>query len=67
MLYDGGDMVLMTDGDMIGPGGQSYSHGYLGFHYYDGADGGAFRLAIRELAWTEDGWPVAWTAEELGG
>ncbi len=66
MMYDGGDLVLMTDGAMIGPGGQSYSNGYLAFHYYDGDSGGDFRLDIRRLAWTDDGWPVAWTADELG-
>lgn len=65
MMYDGGDLVLMTDGAMIGPGGQSYSNGYLAFHYYDGDSGGDFRLDIRRLAWTDDGWPVAWTAAEL--
>ncbi|WP_062383302.1 arabinan endo-1,5-alpha-L-arabinosidase [Demequina iriomotensis] len=65
MMYDGGDELLSTRGSMIGPGGQSYSHGYLAFHYYDETLGGDFQLAIRELAWTEDGWPVAWTADEL--
>ena len=65
MRYDGGDLVLMTDGAMIGPGGQSYSNGYLAFHYYDGDDGGAFRLGIRQLHWAEEGWPVAGTAAEL--
>ncbi|WP_234996393.1 arabinan endo-1,5-alpha-L-arabinosidase [Demequina sp. NBRC 110054] len=64
MLYNGGESLLVTDGDMIGPGGQSYSNGYLAFHYYDGANNGQFRLEIRELAWTDDGWPVAWTAGE---
>lgn len=48
----------------MGPGGQSYSNGYLAFHYYDATAGGDFRLAIRKLAWTADGWPVATTAAE---
>ncbi|MDN4479227.1 arabinan endo-1,5-alpha-L-arabinosidase [Demequina sp. SYSU T00039] len=65
MRYDGGDELLSTRGSMIGPGGQSYSDGYLALHYYDGDDGGDFRLEIRRLGWTDDGWPVAWTAEEL--
>ncbi|MCL1871810.1 MAG: arabinan endo-1,5-alpha-L-arabinosidase [Promicromonosporaceae bacterium] len=65
LARDGGRVVLMSQGDMVGPGGQSYSNGYLAFHYYDATRGGAFRLAVRRLAWTEDGWPVAWTAEEL--
>ncbi|WP_084106641.1 arabinan endo-1,5-alpha-L-arabinosidase [Demequina sp. NBRC 110056] len=65
MRYNGGDVVLSSRGDMVGPGGQSLSHGYLGLHFYDASLGGEFRLDIRDLAWTEDGWPVAWTAEEL--
>ncbi|WP_062314004.1 arabinan endo-1,5-alpha-L-arabinosidase [Demequina rhizosphaerae] len=65
MMFDGGDELLSTRGTMIGPGGQSYSNGYLAFHYYDEDLGGDFQLAIRELGWTEDGWPVAWTADEL--
>ncbi len=65
MLFDGGEVVLSTLGDMVGPGGQSFSQGYLALHYYDGTQGGMFRLDLRELAWTDDGWPVAWTADEL--
>lgn len=65
MRNDGGLSLLASDGDMVGPGGQSVSGDHLAFHYYDGTNGGAFRLAIRELAWDEDGWPVARTAEEL--
>lgn len=64
LTADGGLSLLATTGDMVGPGGQSYSRGYLAFHYYDAAEGGDFRLAIRELAWDEDGWPVATTREE---
>ncbi len=64
MTLDGGESLLSTRGDMVGPGGQSYSKGYLAFHWYDAADGGDFRLGIRELAWDEDGWPVATTREE---
>jgi len=67
MMFDGGDELLATTGSMIGPGGQSYSDGYLAFHYYDGDLGGTPQLAIREVFWTEDGWPVLRTAEELGG
>ncbi|WP_084077407.1 arabinan endo-1,5-alpha-L-arabinosidase [Demequina sp. NBRC 110057] len=65
MRYNGGDELLSTRGDMIGPGGQSVSGGYLATHFYDGANGGAFRLDVRELGWTDDGWPVAWTEDEL--
>ncbi|MDQ0426134.1 arabinan endo-1,5-alpha-L-arabinosidase [Cellulomonas iranensis] len=60
----GGEPLLATRGDMVGPGGQSYSKGYLAFHWYDAAEGGDFRLGIRELAWDDEGWPVATTREE---
>lgn len=65
LTMDGAGVILDAFGDMVGPGGQSVSDGHLGFHFYDAAQGGAFQLAIRELAWTDDGWPVARTAEEL--
>ncbi|SEJ10806.1 arabinan endo-1,5-alpha-L-arabinosidase [Demequina mangrovi] len=65
MGYDGGDEILSTDGTMIGPGGESYDSGYLAYHYYDEDLAGQFQLAIRELDWTEDGWPIARTADEL--
>lgn len=64
MTLDGGLSLLSTTGDLIGPGGQSVSRGHLGFHFYDGANGGAPTLAIRELAWDEDGWPIAVSAQE---
>jgi arabinan endo-1,5-alpha-L-arabinosidase len=64
MALGGGTPVLATEGSMIGPGGQSLSQGYLGYHFYDGDAGGMFRLAIQKLAWS-DGWPVA-TAERSG-
>ncbi len=60
MALGGGTEVLATDGSTIGPGGQSLSNGYLGYHFYDADDGGMFRLAIQRLAW-QDGWPVATT------
>lgn len=62
MTLDGGEQLLTSDGDMVGPGGQSVSRGYLAFHYYDAAAGGDFRLEIRELDWDDEGWPVATTA-----
>ncbi|WP_082812509.1 arabinan endo-1,5-alpha-L-arabinosidase [Cellulomonas timonensis] len=64
MTSDGGEPLLATRDDMIGPGGESVSGGHLAFHYYDAAAGGDFRLAIRELAWDADGWPIATTADE---
>lgn len=64
MATGGGTLLLGTRGDRIGPGGQSVSRGYLAFHYYDATLGGDFQLAIRELGWDADGWPVVTTAAE---
>lgn len=64
MTEGGGEVLLTTQGDRIGPGGQSFSEGYLAFHYYDGPAAGIPQLAIRELAWDGDGWPVATVAGE---
>ena len=55
---DGGTVLLTTDGDRIGPGGQSVSDGILAFHYYDGAADGTPTLGLAALDW-KDGWPVA--------
>jgi len=62
LLEGGGTLLLETDGDRIGPGGQSVSGNHLAFHYYDASLGGDFQLAIRELGWSPDGWPVLTTA-----
>ena len=64
MTLDGVEQLLTSTGDMVGPGGQSLSGGHLAFHYYDAAAGGDFRLEIRQLAWDDEGWPVATTAAE---
>lgn len=58
MLEDGGTLLLKSDGDEIGPGGQSASNGWLAYHFYDGARGGDPTLAIRSLSWDSEGWPV---------
>ncbi|MFT4156762.1 MAG: arabinan endo-1,5-alpha-L-arabinosidase [Microbacterium sp.] len=64
LLDDGGTIVLATEGDAIGPGGQSISGGLLAFHWYDRAADGQFRLGLLPITW-EDGWPtVAWPKEE---
>lgn len=64
LLEGGGTLLLETDGDRIGPGGQSVSGTHMAYHYYDSSLGGEFQLAIRELGWSEDGWPVLTTSEE---
>lgn len=58
MLADGHSRLLATVGSQVGPGGESYSHGYLAWHYYDANVGGATTLAIQKLGWTSDGWPT---------
>jgi arabinan endo-1,5-alpha-L-arabinosidase len=58
MLDGGGTVLLTTDGDRVGPGGESASHGLLGFHFYDAAQDGAHQLAISPIGWSGDGWPV---------
>jgi arabinan endo-1,5-alpha-L-arabinosidase len=60
MLDGGGTEILATSGDRIGPGGADvYSEGgddVLVYHFYDGANNGAPRLAIDRIEWV-DGWP----------
>jgi len=61
MLEGGGTLLLQTEGAMIGPGGQSVQGDgeveRMVYHYYDALDGGRARLQIRNLLWSEDGWP----------
>jgi arabinan endo-1,5-alpha-L-arabinosidase len=62
MVDEGGSVVIKTKGRYIGPGHAGiYRHTdgrfAFSFHYYDGADEGTARLAVRELSWV-DGWPV---------
>jgi len=63
MLTGGGEPFLDTEGDVIGPGHFSSfiedDTNYFGFHFYNGASGGAATYAIREYVWTEDDWPEA--------
>jgi arabinan endo-1,5-alpha-L-arabinosidase len=57
-LADGGGTVVQAStGNRVGPGGQSVSGGYIAYHYYDVAADGASKLAIRQLTWTDEGWP----------
>ena len=62
MTSGGGELFLATEGNFIGPGHFSdYSENnidYFSYHYYDGNQNGASKLAIREFAWTYDGWPI---------
>jgi arabinan endo-1,5-alpha-L-arabinosidase len=56
--HGGGTVILSEQGTLFGPGGQSIYGGFLAFHYYDGTANGDFRLGIRKIAWSEDGWPI---------
>lgn len=58
MLEGGTSPLLATVGSQVGPGGESYSDGYLAWHFYDAGVGGATTLAIQKLGWTKDGWPI---------
>lgn len=62
MSQGGGDLLLAGYERYRGTGGQSvYLDGStyrLVLHYYDGRDNGAHKLQIRNLAWTNDDWPV---------
>jgi arabinan endo-1,5-alpha-L-arabinosidase len=57
----GGTVILESEGNQIGPGGQDilqvYGHDYLIHHYYDGDADGVIRMQIRTLNW-EDHWPT---------
>ncbi|WP_236939105.1 arabinan endo-1,5-alpha-L-arabinosidase [Evansella clarkii] len=58
----GGTIILESEGNQIGPGGQdilqAYGRDYLVHHYYDGDADGVIRMQIRTLEW-EDNWPSA--------
>ena len=61
LLDDGTSPLLATKGREVGPGGESYSNGYLAWHFYDRDVGGATTLAIQKLRWTPSGWPTLTT------
>jgi arabinan endo-1,5-alpha-L-arabinosidase len=56
--HGGGTVVLSEQGTMFGPGGQSVYDGLLIYHFYDGTANGDFRLGIRKIGWSEQGWPI---------
>jgi arabinan endo-1,5-alpha-L-arabinosidase len=57
LLHGGGTVILSERGSMVGPGGQSVYGPYLAHHFYDAEAEGDFRLSIRRIGWTRDGWP----------
>jgi arabinan endo-1,5-alpha-L-arabinosidase len=67
MVDEGGSVVIETEGRYIGPGHAGiYRHTdgryAFSFHYYDGADEGKARIAVRNLTWVDD-WPVVGETE----
>jgi arabinan endo-1,5-alpha-L-arabinosidase len=58
MMSGGGTQMLARNGNEIGPGGEDgLGNGNLAYHFYDGADNGNPKLAIRKITYT-NGWPV---------
>jgi arabinan endo-1,5-alpha-L-arabinosidase len=57
LLQGGGTVILSAKGSMIGPGGQSVYGNWLAHHYYDARADGDFRLGLRRIDWTANGWP----------
>ena len=59
----GGTLFLESVGRYIGPGHIGvFSEGgtnWFSYHYYDGENRGRSKLALGQLEWTSDGWPVA--------
>jgi arabinan endo-1,5-alpha-L-arabinosidase len=57
----GGREFLGTSGDFIGPGHPTIlnenGREWVAVHFYDGTRDGQPTLALRRLAWTDDGWP----------
>lgn len=61
MLDGNATQLLATAGRYHGPGGAEVfmagDTAWLAFHYYDANAGGAPRLQLAPLAWSDDGWP----------
>jgi len=62
LLHGGGDLLLANDSPFIGPGHAGVlveaGRSIMSMHFYDGTRNGAPTLAIRELTYSADGWPV---------
>lgn len=61
MLNGGGNELLATHDNVIGPGGQSVLHDTDGdllvYHYYNRTTNGAPTLGVNLIAWDAQGWP----------
>jgi arabinan endo-1,5-alpha-L-arabinosidase len=62
MMTGAAEQLLATSGRYIGPGGGTafaQGDGYLYvYHYYDGDDGGASKLAVRPIDFDATDWPT---------
>jgi arabinan endo-1,5-alpha-L-arabinosidase len=56
--HGGGTVILSQQGTQFGPGGESIYGDFMAYHYYDGTADGDFRLSIRKISWSENGWPI---------
>ena len=53
-----GSLLLESEGDRIGPGGQSVADGIMALHYYDAKLNGQSQLGLIPIAWDDEGWPI---------
>jgi arabinan endo-1,5-alpha-L-arabinosidase len=63
LVNGGGSLFLETAGRFVGPGHIGiFNDGgtnWFSYHYYDAETHGRSRLALGQLHWQDDGWPVA--------
>ena len=64
MLYGGGTTFLSTSGKYIGPGSlgdfiDDDGTEYASYFYYNGTASGAPTLALSNMQWGTDGWPIS--------
>ncbi|TWT77876.1 Intracellular endo-alpha-(1-_5)-L-arabinanase [Posidoniimonas polymericola] len=62
MLNDGGTLFFDDDGRKVGPGHFSLTNvggrEQFSYHYYDANAVGAPTFGLRDLYWSDDGWPM---------
>ena len=62
LVSSGGTMVLESNARYIGPGHAAIMNdngtNWFTYHYYDGKNNGAATVAMNQIFWTSDGWPI---------
>jgi arabinan endo-1,5-alpha-L-arabinosidase len=62
LMNGGGSLVAATDGAFVGPGHAGLlcesDRCWMSMHFYDGSNNGIGTLAIREVTWDADAFPV---------